>query len=646
MNYLENLNSEQKKAVLETEGPVLIVAGAGAGKTKTITHRIMHIIANGIPAKNILAITFTNKAAREMRDRVSLMLNSQMGTLRESRGVPFISTFHALGVFMIKENAELLKLPRHFNIFDTADSKKIIKDVLVSLGLDPKEHLDKVRHIISGEKGRGVTASEYTDRGAYDFTSELVKKVWPKYEEKLKAEHALDFDDLLLKSLNLLKKNKEILKMYQDRFKYIHIDEYQDTNKVQNEMVELLARGHGNICVVGDTDQNIYSWRGAEIKNMLHFERTYPEVKTFFLEQNYRSTKNILAVANTIIEKNSFRIPKKLFTENGSGEKIGIFEGRGETDEAHFIALKSKELLESGVKSEDIAVLYRANFQSRVLEEAFLAYGVPYQMLGTKFFERKETKDVLSYIKASLNEENVSDFLRVINIPTRGIGKTTIQKILMGKESELPENTRVKINNFRKMLLDFRNILMTEKVSDSIKYIIKKTGLEEMYNTGLEEDTERLENIMELVSFATGYDEYLGEDGVEKFLTDATLATDQDSMTEEKNGVKLMTVHASKGLEFKYVFICGLEADLFPHKRMYETKKSGEDSEEERRLFYVAVTRAEHKLFLTWARSRTIFGGIQINSPSEFLDDIPSEYTENETYSGTTYKKPLISIDF
>ncbi len=643
MNYLDSLNPEQKKAVLETEGPVLIVAGAGAGKTKTLTSRILHLILNGVQPENILAITFTNKAAREMKDRVMNLLRNDHHSIK---GSPFVSTFHSLGVQIIKENSEILKLPRHFNIFDTADSKKALKDVLIGLGVDPKEHLEKVRHIISREKGRGTTASEYVEKGAYDFSSELVKKAWPKYEDRLKAEHALDFDDLLLKSLKILEKFPDILEKYQERFKYIHIDEYQDTNKVQNRIVELLSQKYQNICVVGDTDQNIYSWRGAEIKNMLHFEKTYPRVKTFFLEQNYRSTKNILAVANTIIEKNNFRIPKKLFTENHTGDKISVFEARNEMDEAHFIALKSKELIQNGARAENMAVLYRANFQSRVLEEAFLAYGVSYQMIGTKFFERKETKDVLSFIKASLNEENVSDFFRVVNIPPRGIGKTTIQKILAGKESELPEGTRAKINIFRKMLSDFKEQLFTQKISESIKYIIKKTGLEEMYNTGLEEDMERLENIMELVSFATGYDEEAGEIGLEKFLTDVSLATDQDSISEEKSGVKLMTVHASKGLEFDYVFICGLEADLFPHKKMFESKNKGEDSEEERRLFYVAITRAGKKLFLTWARSRTIFGALQINSPSEFLEDIPEEYTEGESFSGVSTRKVLYSIDF
>ncbi len=645
MNYLDALNSEQKKAVLTTIGPVLIVAGAGAGKTKTITHRILHLIASGVSPEQILAITFTNKAAKEMRDRVrNLLLENP--TLSQTHATPFISTFHALGVQIIKENAELLKLPRHFSIFDTADSKKTLKNALESLGVDPKEYLDKVRHIISNEKSRGVDIANYSEREAFDYTSELTKKVWIKYEETLKKEHALDFDDLLLKTLKVLQKYPEVLEKYQNRFVYIHIDEYQDTNKVQNAIVELLASKHRNLCVVGDTDQNIYSWRGAEIKNMLHFEKTYPDVQTIFLEQNYRSTKNILAVANEIIEKNNFRIPKKLFTEKKDGEKIGIFEGRNEIDEALFIALKSKSLVESGVSSENIAVLYRANFQSRVLEDAFISYGVPYQMLGTKFFERKEVKDVVSFIKASLNAESVSDLVRIINIPARGIGKVTLQKILSGNESDLPGATKVKVEGFRKMLLDFKTVLSTQKPGMSVKYIIKKSGMEDSLQTGHEEDTERLENIMELVSLATKYDAYEGEEGIEKFLTDVALASDQDSLDEQQSGVRLMTVHSSKGLEFDYVFIAGLENDLFPHKKMGGLKKSGEDSEEERRLFYVAVTRAGKKLFLTWAQTRTIFGSLEANSPSEFIDDISNKYTEKESFMGETSKKPLFSIDF
>lgn len=647
MNYLESLNESQKNAVLATEGPILIVAGAGAGKTKTITHRILHLIANGVLPESILAITFTNKAAKEMRERILNLIKNDKNLIGFRESTPFMSTFHSLGVQIIKENTELLKLPRHFGIFDTADSKKAIKESIISVGLDPKDHLEKVRSIISKEKGRGTDFFDYNERGSFDFTSELTKKVWSKYEDILKREKSLDFDDLLLKTLKLLRKYPKILEKYQDRWKYIHVDEYQDTNGVQNSIVELLASKHKNICVVGDTDQNIYSWRGAEIKNMLHFEKTYPNLQTFFLEQNYRSTKTILTAANEVIDKNTVRIPKKLFTNNKEGDKIGVFSGRSEIDEAHFIAFKSKELIESGVPANHIAVLYRANFQSRVLEDAFLAFGVDYQMLGTKFFERKEVKDCISFIKASLNTDSTSDMIRIINVPPRGIGKTTIQKILEGKADELPQKTKDKINDFKNILSKVKEAVTSKQTSEALKQIIKITGMEDLYNTGVEEDTERLENIMELVSLASLYDEYPPEDGIEKFLTDTSLAGDTDTPDGEKNGVRLMTVHASKGLEFDYVFITGLESELFPHRRIESSRKSLEDNEEERRLFYVALTRAGKKLFLTWAQTRNIFGTREINSPSEFLDDIPIKLTEGESFQGTENSKaPLFSIDF
>jgi DNA helicase-2/ATP-dependent DNA helicase PcrA len=670
-DYLDGLNAEQRKAVLATDGPVLIVAGAGAGKTKTLAHRILHLIKTGVRPENILAITFTNKAAREMRERVMTLLNSQnsfkekaplsdfseRSQRREPSLVPFVSTFHSLGVLIIKENAQIFKLPRHFKIFDKADSKKAVKEAIVEIGLDPKEHLDKMQNIISAEKSRGVSVTEFLERGAFDFTSESVKKVWPIYEKILARSQALDFDDLLLKTLHLLSRDKEILERYQNRFLYIHVDEFQDTNKVQNEIVRLLVEKNKNICVVGDTDQNIYSWRGAEIKNMLHFEKTYPGAQTFFLEQNYRSTKTILAVADEIIRKNNFRIPKKLFTENVAGEKIGVFEARDETDEAQFIALRCKELLENGERADEIAVLYRANFQSRALEEAFLAFGVPYQLLGTKFFERKEIKDTLAYVSASLNSENMSDFLRAIGTPSRGVGKTTVQKILSGRENELPTSMQVKINNFRVLLADFQNILKMEKPSVAVKKIIEKSGMEKMYETGLDEDTDRLENIMELVTLATRYDDLKNESrsaeatqddseyAIEKFLEESSLASDQDSLDGGKNGVRLMTVHSSKGLEFDFVFISGLEADLFPHCG-FGDRKTGEEREEERRLFYVALTRARKKLFLTHAEARTIFGKTEVGAPSEFIDDISAKYLEKEGYAGVVGKEPIFKIEF
>lgn len=645
MQHLNSLNKDQKEAVLWTEGPLCIVAGAGAGKTKTVTYRIFNLINQGVYPENILAITFTNKAAKEMKERVSSLIEKES---LNTKSRPHISTFHSLGVSIIRQNYSLLNVPKNFVIFDKTDQKKSVKEACNKIGLDPKEYIEKICHIISKEKNNGNNLQSYLEKISSDYLSEATKNVWTLYESNLKKEKALDFDDLLLKVVELFTKNKDVLEKYQNFFKYIHVDEYQDTNKIQNEIVELLAQKHKNLCVVGDTDQNIYSWRGAQIKNMLYFEKKYPETKTIFLEQNYRSTKNILAVANKIIEKNNFRIPKNLFTENEEGSKIGIFEARNETDEAHFIALKAKNLIEEGVNPNEIAVLFRANFQSRALEEAFISYGIEYQMVGTKFFERKEIKDVLSYVKASLNEGFTSDFIRAISVPPKGIGKTTIQKLLEDKIIEIPSSTKTKIENFQNLLRSFKEILMKEKTSVAIKHIITYSGIEKMFDLKKEDDVERLENIMELVSLATHYDHLEPEEGINQFLTDGSLVSDADEISSKKAGVHLMTVHASKGLEFDYVFIGGLESDLFPHTKFGNLPKTGEDSEEERRLFYVAITRARKKIILTHSISRTIFGNNQLNSPSEFLEDIPEELTEYESYSGTfeSKKKVLYSIDF
>lgn len=633
-DYLSGLNDKQKEAVLATDGPVLIVAGAGAGKTKTITHRILHLMKNGVHPHNILAITFTNKAGKEMRERVEHLLASDpMLRAQHHNAAPFVSTFHSLGVFIIKQWADRLGLPRHFGIFDKSDSKRALKQALESLNVEPKEHLDKVAGIISREKGLGVSLEAFYSRQSYDFTSDITAKAWKIYEATLHKEKALDFDDLLLKSLLLLEKYADIREYYQKLWQYVHIDEYQDTNKVQNRIAELICEQHHNICVVGDTDQNIYSWRGAEIKNMLSFEKNHPHAHVILLEQNYRSTKTILAVANDIISKNKWRIDKKLFTENIDGEKASIFEGFNEVDEAHFIAQRCKETIEGGVPADEIAVLYRANFQSRILEEAFLAYGVPYQMLGTKFFERKEIKDMLSYVKAALNPDSSLDLARIINVPPRGIGKVTVDKIEAGDEASLPIKTQEKLRLFREVLVRIKAFMLEHKASESLRFIVEISGMAKVYAEGNDEDQERLENIMELVTLATGYDELLPEEGIEQLLTDAALVSDQDSLKEATKGVKLMTVHASKGLEFDYVFVSGMEEDLFPHRRFGEKKKEGEESEEERRLFYVALTRARTKLYLTYAQMRTIFGSKQINTPSHFIADINEDFLDREKKS-------------
>ena len=640
MQEFETLNEKQKEAVSYTKGPLLIVAGAGAGKTKTLTYRIINLIHKGVDPSSILAITFTNKAAKEMRDRVEALLEKiENGGFANYRagGVPFVSTFHALGVYIIKENANLLGLTKHFTILDDADSISIIKDIMKANDINPKVHEPrKIRNIISRAKGDLITWDKF-NISVKSSVESITALIWREYNKRLKKDGSLDFDDLLLKTAILLKKYPEIKNKYRQKWQYIHIDEYQDTNEVQYEMAKLLVGKDENICVVGDTDQNIYSWRGANIKNMLHFEKDYPNAKIIILEQNYRSTKKILEAANTIINKNKYRVPKNLFTENKEGETINVCEAYDEVSEAKFVAEMITELIKKK-NPEDIAILYRANFQSRVLEEALLQTGIPYQVLGVKFFERKEIKDTLSYIKAAYNQNSWSDIKRIINVPTRGIGKVTLAKLFSGKFDELPEKMKGRVNNFYSLLEEVKNYSDTHKASETIKFIIKKTGLEDKLEKGTSDEQEALENIKELVTLATKYDS--SPEGIEELLENASLASEQDSLIHKdknKKGVKLMTVHAAKGLEFKYVFITGLEQDLFPHTGNFSRPK--EDQEEERRLFYVAMTRAEEKLFLTYATLRTLYGSRQVNSPSEFIYDIPEKLTTFEQYGGNSKEK-------
>lgn len=631
MDYLSTLNDRQKEAVQKTDGPVLILAGAGAGKTKTITYRILHLLRMGIKPSNVLAITFTNKAAKEMRERVFKLIQEDKGlnipiSFTER---PFVSTFHSLGVHIIKENAQKFGLTRHFTIFDRSDSRRAVKNALEEIGLDPKQYEpNTILSIISKEKGNSINFAKFSETAGNDYMRGVISKVWEKYEAALRKEKALDFDDLLLKTVELLEQNETVRTHYQNVWQYVHIDEYQDTNKVQYRIARLIAGERKNICVVGDVDQNIYSWRGADIKNILSFEKDYPGSQMVVLEENYRSTQTILEVANHIIKKNKNRFEKNLFTRQGAGELITLYQAFDENDEARFIAERSNELIENGTDPREIAVLYRANFQSRALEEAMLSKGVAYQVLGTKFFERKEVKDVLSFIRAALNRDSLSDLQRVINVPARGIGKVTIAKIFSGMAADLPRAVKEKWDSFCTMLDDVAKKSMSEKPSDLVKYVVTRTGLEQSFkDSGLDEDLERLENVRELATLATKYDFMMPGEGVAKLLEDAALASDQDEMEEDAPALRMMTIHASKGLEFQYVFITGLEQDLFPHKAM-SSKSDKRDDEEERRLFYVALTRAKKKLFLTQASMRTIFGSRQVTVPSEFIFDIPDKYLE------------------
>ena len=623
MDHLENLNPAQKVAATHRKGPLLVVAGAGAGKTKTIVSRIINLIHSGVNPEAILAITFTNKAAKEMRDRVMAAIDNNEWPR------PMVSTFHSLGATIIRDQARHLGLTQYFSIVNKEESLSIIKEAMRARGIDPKQvEPRKILGTISRQKGDGKNLQQFSEKQAENYFGEIVADVWRQYEKLLQERQALDFDDLLLKVVELFRKQPEILKHYQTRWQYLHIDEYQDTNTIQYQLAKMLATTHRNICVVGDIDQSIYSWRGADFKNIMRFEEDHPNATVVTLEQNYRSTKTILTAANQVIKKNQNRREKNLFTENKDGEQITLFIGLDEGEEAQLIAERAAKLIKNGSNPSEIAVLYRVNFQSRALEEAFLREGVPYRVLGTRFFERKEVKDVLAFIKVALNPADAESLRRVINIPPRGIGKVTLAKMVQGKEEKLPASIKTKIKEFKTLLAEVAEAVPKIKPSELIKFVITRTGLEKTLRNGTEEDMERLENVKELVSLAIKYDGEQPEEGTWKLLTEAALVSDQDSLNtpvaEKKTGVNLMTVHAAKGLEFQSVFVSGLEQDLFPSAPRVN-EKNDRDEEEERRLFYVALTRAKEKLFLSYAQARTIFGSRQVTLPSEFLGDISED---------------------
>lgn len=643
MNYLDELNPPQRQAAEHVEGPLLIVAGAGAGKTKTITYRIINLIKKDVKPSSILAITFTNKAAKEMRERVDKLLQSE--TITENEGRPWLGTFHALGVYILRAHAQKIGLNRFFTILDRDGSLSLIKQALKELSIEDKRFEPrKVLGAISREKGKGIRLKDYNGASSKDFYPRIIASIWNRYEAKMAAQKALDFDDLLLKAVNLLKSNPDILEHYQDRWRYIHIDEYQDTNDIQYELTQLLAKKYRNLCVVGDMDQSIYGWRGADFTNILNFEKDYPDAVVVMLEQNYRSTQTILLAANEVIKKNKNRREKNLFTNNKEGEKITLATGLDENEEAKFVARKARELIEDGYKPSDIAVLYRANFQSRVLEQAFLRESLPYQVLGTRFFERKEVKDIMAFIKVALNPDDIGSTKRIINVPPRGIGEATLAKIFSGMEDELPPKMREKIKNFRELLAKIKEKSTTAKPSELVKFIMQKTGLEEELKQGSEDDLERLENIREFVTLASKYDDQEPEEGLLGLISEASLASDQDDLLHDEGGIRMMTVHSSKGLEFKCVFVTGLEQDLFPHTKIGSEDR---DEEEERRLFYVAITRAGERLFLTYAQMRTIFGSRQVNIPSEFLFDISEDLITGDTRNFSSESGAVTSyIDF
>ena len=644
MKYLEGLNTAQKEAVLHVDGPLLIVAGAGAGKTKTIVHRIAHLIEEGIPASSILAVTFTNKAAGEMRDRVRNLLSGERGPASAGRGgLPLVATFHSLGVRLLREFHEEAGVPKNFSIWDRDDSLRAVKAELKRL--DTEEWTPRqILGAISREKGGGKTLAEDRER-ASSRPEQAAAHIWERYEQALKAEDSLDFDDLLVRTLALVRESAKTLSLLQNRWRYIIVDEYQDTSGVQYELMKLLSGERGNMCVVGDLDQCIYTWRQAEIENLLSFERVFPDVKVVRLEQNYRSTRTIIAAANAVIEKNTNRIPKTLFSENETGEPITMHGALDERYEAWFVAERAALLIERGVPPQEIAVLYRENSQSRVLEEAFLHAGLPYRVLGTRFFERKEVKDVLSYLRAAQNPKGKSDLARIVGVPPRGIGKVTLEKMAAGIPLGAASS---KVAAFQATIAAIRHAVNTLPASEAVRFCIEASGIQKMYSGKTEEDAERLGNVRELANLAAKYESDEPPTGIERLLEEAALQSEQDELDlqRDKGGISLMTVHAAKGLEFDAVFVVGLEQGLFPSLRNDDPSTSlgarGRDPEEERRLFYVALTRARKRLFLSYAYERTKYGTREGALPSEFLSDIDARLLADSESAPARQKRGLL----
>lgn len=615
MQYLDGLNDAQKEAVITTEGPVSVLAGAGSGKTKVLTTRIYHLIRNGTPAERILAVTFTNKAAREMRERLGHMLDDAK--------LPVVVTFHGLGRILLERFGTRIGVPRYFAIFDRDDSERAVKGALKALDVDPKEVPPRaILARIGKAKGDGLSASEFRTKHAHEsFRSRITAEVWSRYDQTLKREKSLDFDDLIALPARLLRDHADIREEAEKLFSYIHVDEYQDTNVLQCELAAMLARTHKNIFVVGDIDQCIYTWRGATIENLLSFEDTYPGAKSVVLAHNYRSTKTIVEAANRIIEKNLNRKEKIAVTDNDEGEPIRIHVANTADGEARWIADEARHQMLGGVLPENIAVLYRTNFQSRAIEEAFLRGRIPYKLLGTRFLDRKEVKDVLAWVRLALEPTRETDRMRAVQFPPRGIGKVTLGKLTAGLRDSLKAGERSKVEAFEAIVNELHVAAQTLPPSEFVRLVIERSGMEATLAKGGDEDAERLENAKELATLASRYDTTPGVEGINGFLADTALAGDQDELDREqsKTGVTLMTVHASKGLEFDTVFVTGLEEGLFPHQGMDEEKR---DQEEERRLFYVAVTRARKRLILTLARVRRIYGTDFLSEPSSFIHDI------------------------
>ncbi|NEU31696.1 DNA helicase PcrA [bacterium LRH843] len=640
---LSGLNPEQRKAATHTEGPLLLMAGAGSGKTRVLTHRIAYLLKEmDVAPWNILAITFTNKAAREMKDRVAQLVGPSAEDI-------WISTFHSMCVRILRRDIDRMGYSRNFTILDTTDQLSVIKQIVKKNNIDPKKFEPRaILGTISSAKNelKKPKAFAQTAAGPYEQT---VADVYTEYQKQLKKNHALDFDDLIMKTTELFKLVPEVLEFYQRKFQYILVDEYQDTNRAQYMLVQMLSDRLKNICVVGDSDQSIYRWRGADIANILSFEEDYPNAKVILLEQNYRSTKTILQAANEVIANNRTRKPKNLWTENDCGAKIGYYSADTEHSEAQFVVEKVQEAVRAGTYSySNIAVLYRTNAQSRVIEEFFVKSNIDYNIVGgTKFYDRKEIKDVLAYLRLISNADDDISLQRIINVPKRGIGATTVDKIVAYagahdlsmfsalKEVEqigLTGRTVTKLRDFTDQLQHWIQMQEYLSVTELVEELLEKTGYRDMLkNEQSIEAQSRLENIDEFLTVTNEFEKQNDDKSLVAFLTDLALVADIDKLDDDNEGkpydsITLMTLHSAKGLEYPLVFLIGMEEGIFPHSRsLFEE----EEMEEERRLAYVGITRAEKELYLTNARLRTLFGRTNTNPPSRFIAEIPDDCMES-----------------
>ena len=655
-NILENLNKEQREAVQTTQGPLLILAGAGSGKTKVLTSRIAYLIQNGARPRNILAVTFTNKAAKEMKERLGNILGEN--TVKYM----WVGTFHGICGRILRENIENYsfqsgkKLDKNFTIYDDNDTNAVIKQAIKKLNFDDKIYQPKlVKAVISNAKNKMQDAYTFATF-ARDFKSQKIAQIFEEYENTLNNNNAIDFDDMLMLTVKLFEQNPQVRKQYYDRFQHILVDEYQDTNLAQYKLVNMLYTNceaeippERSLCVVGDVDQSIYSWRGADYTIIMNFQKDFKNTKLIKLEQNYRSTANILNVANAIIENNTERVDKVLYSNKGEGELIDYFEAQDEADEANFIASKIKQ--DSGGNYNQYAILYRTNSQSRALEEACMAAGIPYRIYGgLKFYDRKEIKDIIAYLKLIYNPDDSQSFRRIVNVPKRSIGDTTVKRLQdfadkedislfeavkrIQEDTEIPPRTRTKLTEFAELIMKFKEASTRYNLREFVTLVIEKSGyLAELQLQNTPESEADIENLQELVNVA---EEFVPEDEnnvLGEFLTQVSLVSDIDSMDNIANNVTLMTLHAAKGLEFPVVFLAGMDEGVFPHQRTFNIPS---EMEEERRLMYVGVTRAEEKLYLTSAKRRQMWGEYKYYNPSRFIEEIPRQLLNTIGFEGST----------